>query len=141
MGDADDSYDFEHLERFVALLREGYDLVMGNRFAGGIKPGAMPWKNRYIGNPILTAIGRLFFKCPARDFHCGLRGFSADAFRQDGPANDRYGVRLGNGHQSHSGAHEDRRDGHHAEPGRSLAAASPSPVAGRLAPLAVHAAL
>ena len=82
MGDADDSYDFEHLERFVGLLRDGYDLVMGNRFAGGIKPGAMPWKNRYIGNPILTAIGRLFFQCPARDFHCGLRGFSAKAFHE-----------------------------------------------------------
>jgi len=82
MGDADDSYDFENLDRFVALLREGYDLVIGNRFAGGIKPGAMPWKNYYIGNPILTAIGRLFFRCPARDFHCGLRGFSADAFRR-----------------------------------------------------------
>ena len=60
MGDADDSYDFEHLDRFVALLREGYDLVMGNRFAGGIKPDAMPWKNRYIGNPILTASGACF---------------------------------------------------------------------------------
>lgn len=80
MGDSDDSYDFSNLDAFVARLRDGYDLVMGNRFAGGIMPGAMPWKNRYIGNPILTWIGRLLFKCPARDFHCGLRGFSKDAF-------------------------------------------------------------
>jgi hypothetical protein len=82
MGDSDDSYDFENLTPFVERLRAGYDLVMGNRFRGGIKPGAMPWKNRYLGNPVLTAIGRLFFHCPAKDFHCGLRGFSAAAFRK-----------------------------------------------------------
>jgi hypothetical protein len=64
----------------VNRLREGADLVMGNRFLGGIAPGAMPWKNRYIGNPILTWVGRLLFKCPAKDFHCGLRGFKRDAF-------------------------------------------------------------
>ena len=80
MGDSDDSYDFSNLDPFVAKLREGCDLVMGNRFAGGIKPGAMPWKNRYIGNPILSAIGRLFFRSPAKDFHCGLRAYSRDAF-------------------------------------------------------------
>jgi glycosyltransferase involved in cell wall biosynthesis len=80
MGDADDSYDFTRLQSFVAALREGYDLVMGNRFAGGIAPGAMPWKNRYIGNPVLSGIGRLFFHSPARDFHCGIRGFSRRAF-------------------------------------------------------------
>jgi glycosyltransferase involved in cell wall biosynthesis len=80
MGDSDDSYDFSNLDPFVAKLRQGYDLVMGNRFAGGIKPGAMPWKNRYIGNPILSAIGRLFFHCPAKDFHCGLRAYSREAF-------------------------------------------------------------
>jgi hypothetical protein len=80
MGDSDDSYDFSNLDAFVARLHQGYDLVMGNRFAGGILPGAMPWKNRYIGNPVLTWIGRLLFKCPARDFHCGLRGFSKAAF-------------------------------------------------------------
>jgi glycosyltransferase involved in cell wall biosynthesis len=82
MGDADDSYDFSALEPFLDKLREGYDLVIGNRFLGGIRSGAMPWKNRYIGNPVLSAIGRLFFHCPARDFHCGLRGFSAEAFRR-----------------------------------------------------------
>ena len=82
MGDSDDSYDFTSLAPFLEKLREGYDLVMGNRFLGGIRPGAMPWKNRYIGNPILSGIGRLFFQCPARDFHCGLRGFSAAAFER-----------------------------------------------------------
>ena len=75
MGDADASYDFAHLDPFVARLRAGDDLVMGNRFAGGISAGAMPPLHRYLGNPVLTAIGRLLFKSPVRDFHCGLRGF------------------------------------------------------------------
>jgi glycosyltransferase involved in cell wall biosynthesis len=79
MGDADDSYDFSALENFVAKLREGYQLVMGNRFQGGIMPGAMPPLHRYLGNPVLTAIGRLFFRSPCSDFHCGLRGFDRDA--------------------------------------------------------------
>lgn len=80
MGDSDDSYDFSNLDFFVDKLQQGYELVMGNRFLGGIKPGAMPWKNRYIGNPFLTWIGRLLFNCPAKDFHCGLRGYTKDAF-------------------------------------------------------------
>ena len=80
MGDSDDSYNFSSLGPFVEKLRQGYDLVMGNRFAGGIKPGAMPWKNRYIGNPVLSAVGKMFFHCPAGDFHCGLRGYSREAF-------------------------------------------------------------
>jgi glycosyltransferase involved in cell wall biosynthesis len=80
MGDSDDSYDFTDLMPFVVKLREGYDLVMGNRFAGGIAPGAMPWKNRLIGNPLLSGLGRLLFRCPAKDFHCGIRGYSAAAF-------------------------------------------------------------
>ena len=75
MGDSDDSYDFLGLDPFMAKLREGCDLVMGNRFAGGIKPGAMPPLHRYLGNPVLTFVGRLFFGSPCRDFHCGLRGF------------------------------------------------------------------
>ncbi|MFN4083910.1 MAG: glycosyltransferase family 2 protein [Bacteroidia bacterium] len=75
MGDSDDSYDFGNLMPFVEKLREGYDLVMGNRFKGGIKPGAMPFLHRYLGNPVLTFIGKLFFKSPVNDFHCGLRGF------------------------------------------------------------------
>ncbi len=82
MGDSDDSYDFSDLTVFVEKLREGFDLVMGNRFRGGIMPGAMPFKNRYLGNPVLSGIGRLFFRCPAGDFHCGIRGFSVDAFRR-----------------------------------------------------------
>ena len=82
MGDSDDSYDFSRLDAFVEKLDEGYDLVMGNRFKGGIAPGAMPWKNKYIGNPVLTWIGRMLFRCPAGDFHCGLRGFRKDAFRR-----------------------------------------------------------
>lgn len=80
MGDSDMSYDFSRLDGFVERLRSGDDLVMGNRFRGGIAPGAMPWKNRYIGNPVLSGIGRLLFGCPARDFHCGIRGFRRAAF-------------------------------------------------------------
>src|SRR5256714_522661 len=79
MGDADDSYDFTNLGPFLEKLRAGYDLVMGNRFMGGIKPGAMPPLHRYLGNPVLTGIGRIFFKSPAGDFHCGLRGFRREA--------------------------------------------------------------
>lgn len=79
MGDADDSYDFTAIVPFIDKLREGYDLVMGNRFRGGIKPGAMPLLHRYLGNPVLSGIGRLFFASPCRDFHCGLRGFRKEA--------------------------------------------------------------
>jgi len=79
MGDSDDSYDFSALGGFLDRLREGHDLVMGNRFAGGIAPGAMPALHRYLGNPVLSAIGRAFFGSPCRDFHCGLRGFRRDA--------------------------------------------------------------
>lgn len=79
MGDADDSYDFSRLEPFVEKLREGYPLVMGNRFQGGIRPGAMPPLHRYLGNPVLSFVGRLFFGARVGDFHCGLRGFERDA--------------------------------------------------------------
>lgn len=78
MGDADDSYDFEGLMPFVESLRAGADLVMGNRFAGGIAPGAMPLLHRYLGNPVLSTVGRLFFRVPVKDFHCGLRAFRRD---------------------------------------------------------------
>ena len=81
MGDSDDSYDFSALDAFVAKLRAGYQLVMGNRFHGGIKPGAMPPLHRYLGNPVLTAVGRVFFRSPCGDFHCGLRGFDRDAIQ------------------------------------------------------------
>lgn len=79
MGDADDSYDFSSLSLFVEKLRGGYELVMGNRFKGGIMPNAMPPLHKYLGNPVLSGIGRLFFRVPIGDFHCGLRGFSKEA--------------------------------------------------------------
>jgi len=85
MGDADDSYDFSDITGFVKKFQEGFELVMGCRLpvgGGTISPGAMPWKNRWIGNPILSFIGRLFFKCPAHDFHAGLRGFTKIAFEK-----------------------------------------------------------
>ncbi len=88
MGDSDGSYDFSHAGRFLAKHREGWEIVMGNRFLGGIQPGAMPWKNRYLGNPVLSGIGRLFFRCPVGDFHCGLRSFSRAAY-------DRLALRAG----------------------------------------------
>lgn len=75
MGDADDSYDFTNLQPFVGALKNGADLVMGNRFKGGILPGAMPFLHRYLGNPVLSGIARIFFKSDIGDFHCGLRGF------------------------------------------------------------------
>jgi glycosyltransferase involved in cell wall biosynthesis len=78
MADADASYHFEHLPRFLPKLEEGYDLVMGNRFSGSIEPGAMPPLHRYLGNPVLSSIGRIFFRIPVRDFHCGLRAFRRD---------------------------------------------------------------
>ena len=85
MGDADDSYDFSSIKPFVEKLREGWELVMGCRLpAGGgtVMPGAMPWKHRWIGNPALSFIGRLFFRCPAHDFHCGLRAFTKEGFER-----------------------------------------------------------
>ena len=85
MGDADESYDFSEADRFVKKFQEGFELVMGCRLpvgGGTIQPGAMPWKNRWLGNPTLSFIGRVFFKCPAHDFHCGLRGFTRAAFEK-----------------------------------------------------------
>ncbi len=82
MGDADDSYDFTALDLFIDKLREGCELVVGNRFKGGIRPGAMPPLHRYLGNPVLTAIGRRFFGSKIGDFHCGLRGFNREAIRR-----------------------------------------------------------
>lgn len=82
MGDADGSYDFSNLTGFIDKLRQGFDFVIGNRFQGGIYPRAMPFLHKYLGNPVLTAIGRLFFKAPVGDFHCGLRGFTKSAFEK-----------------------------------------------------------
>lgn len=84
MGDCDDSYDFLALMPFLAKLREGYDLVIGNRFAGGIEKGAMPWSHRHIGNPFLSFVGRMRFHSRVRDFHCGLRGYNTEAIRSLG---------------------------------------------------------
>jgi glycosyltransferase involved in cell wall biosynthesis len=84
MGDADDSYDFTSLGPFITKLREGYDLVMGNRFQGGIQLGAMPVLHKYLGNPVLTGLGRLLFGSPCGDFHCGLRGFNKAAIMRLG---------------------------------------------------------
>ena len=84
MADADDSYEFGHLPRFVAALDAGSDLVVGNRFRGEIKPGAMPPLHRYLGNPVLSALGRIFFSIPVGDFHCGIRAFRRDAITQLG---------------------------------------------------------
>ncbi|WP_066224765.1 glycosyltransferase family 2 protein [Formosa haliotis] len=82
MADADDSYDFSALLPFLTQLRAGYDLVVGNRFKGGIKKGAMPFLHKYLGNPVLSFIGKLFFKININDFHCGLRGFSKEAYKK-----------------------------------------------------------
>ena len=82
MGDADDSYDFEAIGPLIERLRDGYDLVVGNRFMGGIEPGAMPWSHRWVGNPVLTLISRVFFHAPIGDTHCGLRAFKKDAYEK-----------------------------------------------------------
>lgn len=84
MGDADDSYDFSEVPGFVAKWREGYDLVMGNRIKGEIKPGAMPWHHRYIGTPLMSAIVNLFFGSGIGDVNCGMRGFTKDLVPQLG---------------------------------------------------------
>lgn len=78
MGDSDNSYDFYNLLPFLEKLESRYDLVIGNRFKGGIEKNAMPFINKYIGNPFLSWFARLLFPCPIYDFHCGLRGFSKD---------------------------------------------------------------
>lgn len=87
MADADDSYDWLSLGDFVSKVGEGYDLVMGNRFKGGIEPGAMPALHRYLGNPVLSMLARVMYRIPIADFHCGMRAFTREAF-------DRMGVRT-----------------------------------------------
>jgi glycosyltransferase involved in cell wall biosynthesis len=84
MGDADDSYEFAHIPRFLEALRGGADLVMGNRFKGGIGPKAMPPLHKYLGNPVLSFLGRTLFHAPIGDFHCGMRAFSKDAYERLG---------------------------------------------------------
>ena len=82
MGDSDDTYDFTDLERFLTPLQNGYDFVIGNRFKGEILPGAMPWARRYIGNPILSGMLRILFGTYISDSHCGMRSFTADAYKR-----------------------------------------------------------
>ncbi len=84
MADADDSYDWSQLDDFIDALEDGAELVIGNRFAGGIEPGAMPPLHQYVGNPVLSTIARWLHHSPIRDFHCGMRGFTRDAFRRMG---------------------------------------------------------
>jgi glycosyltransferase involved in cell wall biosynthesis len=82
MGDADDSYDFSEVPRFVEKWRQGNDVVMGNRFRGEIKPGAMPWHHKYVGNPVLSTLLNLLFRAGIGDSHCGMRGFTREVFEQ-----------------------------------------------------------
>ncbi len=82
MADADGSYDFKDIPQFLEMLRNDNDLVIGNRFTGGIQPGPMPWSHRWIGNPVLSWIGRTLFRCPVGDFHCGLRGIHKSSFEK-----------------------------------------------------------
>src|SRR3977135_3139873 len=82
MADADDSYDWSAIAPLVRKLQEGYDLVVGNRFRGGIQPGAMPWLHRYVGNPVLSAFTRLAFGVAVGDVHCGMRAFTKSAFER-----------------------------------------------------------
>jgi glycosyltransferase involved in cell wall biosynthesis len=86
LGDADDSYDFSSIRPFVEKLRQGYELVMGNRFRGGIETGAMPFLHYWLGNPVLSLLGRILFGCPVRDFHCGLRAMTRAGYARIDPA-------------------------------------------------------
>ena len=113
MGDADDSYDFSQVPGFVAKWREGSELVMGNRFEGGIKPGAMPWLHKYLGNPAITAILNSFFGAGIGDAYCGMRGFTKRLYEQVDPANHGNGVRAGVGHQGSQTGREGRGNSSH----------------------------
>jgi glycosyltransferase involved in cell wall biosynthesis len=85
MADADDSYDWSSMGPFVEKIEEGYDFVMGNRFKGGIRPGAMPFLHRYLGNPVLSTLARIFYRAPVGDFHCGMRAFTKEAYQKMKP--------------------------------------------------------
>ena len=139
MGDSDCSYDFGKLDPFVERLRAGSDLVMGNRFLGGIKQGAMPFLHKYLGNPVLSFLGRLFFTIPVGDFHCGLRGFRRDRMSRSGTACARHGVCERDDRAR--GARRDcrSRSADHAVSRRSVAATASANLARRMAALAVPA--
>jgi glycosyltransferase involved in cell wall biosynthesis len=85
MGDSDLSYDFREAPKFVIELQNGAEIVIGNRFQGGIHKGAMPWYHKYVGNPVLSLLGRTFFSIPIRDFHCGLRAVKQDKYLESAP--------------------------------------------------------
>ena len=104
MADADDSYALDDLGGFLGELRGGADLVMGNRFQGGSSPGAMPFLHRYVGNPVLSMLGRLFFHIPVGDFHCGIRAFRRDRMLELGLRHVRHGVRQRDGGPGVAGA-------------------------------------
>ena len=130
MGDADGSYDFSRLDAFVDQLREGSDIVMGNRFQGRWRNprGRDAWKNRMIGNPVLSGIGKLFFRCPVGDFHCGMRGFSRSALTGNSIcASDRHGVRVGDGHQGDPAPARDDRSTDDARQRRAQSASTFDP--------------
>ena len=129
MGDADDSYDFSNLMPFLEQLRGGADLVMGNRFKGGIAPGAMPRSHRYLGNPVLSWLGRLFFKIPIGDFHSGLRGFRTDRMRELGLSTIGHGVRQRDGRPIGADRLLDDRGADHAGQGWPLPPAPPAHLA------------
>jgi hypothetical protein len=137
MGDSDDSYDFSRLEPFVEALRGGADLVMRNRLQGGIMPGAMPWKNRYSGNPVLSGIGRILFGCPAGGFPLRYARLQQGGPRTHGSAHHGDGVRVGNGHQGHADGDEDQGSADDKSR-RALAAAASAPLSPRLAASALH---
>ena len=114
MGDSDDSYDFTHIPHFLKQLRAGSELVMGNRFRGGIADRAMPFLHRYFGNPALTRIGRLFFKSPCGDFYCGLRGFRKDSFLRMGIRSTGMEFAYRDGSEGEPAADKGQRDSNHA---------------------------
>ena len=122
MADADLTYDFEEIPRFVEPLEDGADFVIGNRM-DNIHPGAMPWLHRYIGNPVLSGILNLFFRTGVRDAHCGMRAFRRDVLPHPGPAHHRHGVRLRDGHPRGQGEPGDPAVGRSST---TPAAASPS---------------
>ena len=141
MGDADDSYDFSQLGGFVDKLSQGYDLVMGNRFHGGIVPGAMPFLHRYLGNPGLSWLGRLFFRCPVGDFQCGLRGFHRDTIEKLQLQTTGHGIFHRDGGESHALQFADCGNSHDAFSRRARSAAAFTNVARRMAVSPVSTAL
>ena len=124
MADSDDSYDFSHAPRFLEALRAGSDLVMGNRFRGGIRRRAMPFLHRYLGNPVLSGIGRLFFKSPCGDFHCGIRAVRKDCFERMDIRSTGMEFASEMVVESQSAAHENQRGANDAESGRAHPAAA-----------------